>query len=142
MTEYPEVTVGALIRNDRDELFLMKSYKWKNRFCIPGGHIEMGETAREAVIREVKEETSLDITDVEFLCVQESVYSDLFFEKRHFIFLDFTCRAVSKEVILNEEASEYAWVRPADLQNYDIEPFTRKAIELYLNPAPERYVTN
>lgn len=40
----PEPTVGALIFNPQGEIFLMKSHKWRNKYVIPGGHIELGET--------------------------------------------------------------------------------------------------
>jgi len=139
---YPEVTVGALIFNDSGELFLMKTHKWKGMYCVPGGHIELGETAVEAVIREVKEETNLKISDVTFHCIQDAVFPDTFYEKRHFIFIDFVCRTSSDTVKLNEEASEYVWVSLNDIQNYNIEPFTLKTITLYMNPTGKRYISN
>lgn len=63
---FPEPTVGALIFNAEGKLFLMKSHKWHDEYVIPGGHIELGETAEEALRREIKEETALDIYDIEF----------------------------------------------------------------------------
>ena len=59
--QYPEPTVGALIINEHEKIFLFKTHKWGNNYAIPGGHIELGETMQEALIREVKEETNLDI---------------------------------------------------------------------------------
>lgn len=52
--KYPEPIVGALIFNNKDEIFLMKSHKWEGKYVIPGGHIELGETIEEALKREVK----------------------------------------------------------------------------------------
>ena len=53
---FPRAIVAALIFNEENELFLMKSPKWKNKYITPGGHIEKGETMVEALKREIKEE--------------------------------------------------------------------------------------
>ncbi len=46
---YPEPTVGALIFNNEGKIFLMKSHKWKGKYVIPGGHVELGETIEKAL---------------------------------------------------------------------------------------------
>ena len=69
--KYPEPAAGALIFNTEGKIFLMKSHKWHGQYVVPGGHIELGETIEEALKREVKEETDLDVHDVEFLVFQE-----------------------------------------------------------------------
>ena len=107
---WPEPTVGALIFSPEGKIFLMQSHKWKDRFCIPGGHIELGETIEEAVRREVKEQTGLDVYDLECLCFQESIFDKIFWKQRHFIFFDFTCRTDDTRVTLNHEAEDYVWV--------------------------------
>jgi|APHM01.1.fsa_nt_gi NUDIX domain. len=43
-TEYPEPVTGALILNEDDDVFLMKSPKWDDQWVVPGGHVEKGET--------------------------------------------------------------------------------------------------
>ena len=51
---YPEPTVGALIINNKKEILLVKSHKWlNNKYSVPGGHVEIGESFEEAIIREV-----------------------------------------------------------------------------------------
>lgn len=52
---YPEPTVGALILNLQGQLFLMKSPKWRGKYVVPGGHVELGESLEEALRREIKE---------------------------------------------------------------------------------------
>ena len=74
--QYPEPTVGALIIDREGKLFLMKSHKWLGKYVVPGGHIELGESLEEALRREVKEETNLQIDEIEFLCFQEFIYDD------------------------------------------------------------------
>jgi nucleoside triphosphatase len=130
--QYPEPTVGALIFDPAGRLFLMKSHKWKDKYCIPGGHIELGERIEDAVKREVKEETNLDIRDLEFVSLQEAVYDEDFWQPRHFIFLDFACRTDATEVKLNDEAEEYVWVTLNEALTLPVERYTAVTIRTYL----------
>jgi len=138
--QYPEPTVGALIFSPEGKLFLMKSHKWRHRYVVPGGHIELGERMEDALRREIKEETGLDIYDVKFLCLQEFVYDDAFWKRRHFIFFDYTCRTDSTEARLNSEAQEYVWVSLGDALRLPLDPYTERAIQEYLNRYPVRKV--
>ncbi|PIS09571.1 ADP-ribose pyrophosphatase [Candidatus Beckwithbacteria bacterium CG10_big_fil_rev_8_21_14_0_10_34_10] len=125
----PSPIVGALVFNRKGEILLVKSYKWKGKYQIPGGHIEEGETIEEAVKREVKEETGLEVFKIEFLNVQEAVFDKAFFKKRHFIFIDYTCRTNSLKVILNEEAQSYIWTTLKKALKMNLNSYTRKAIK-------------
>lgn len=129
---YPEPTVGALIFDPEGRLLLVRSHKWRGRYVVPGGHIELGERMEEALVREVREETGLDVYDPEFICCHEFIYDDAFWERRHFIFFDFACRTDSTEVRLNAEAQEYVWVAPGEAFRLPLEDYTRKTIETYL----------
>lgn len=130
--QYPEPTVGALIFDPAGRLFLMRSHKWRDRYVVPGGHIELGERMEDALRREIKEETGLDVYDIEFLAFQEFIHDDDFWKRRHFIFFDFCCRTDSVDVLLNEEAQSYVWATLKEAQNLPIEPYTRRVIETYL----------
>ena len=130
--QFPEPTVGALIFNQKGEIFLMKSYKWKDKYVIPGGHIELGETIEEALKREVKEETNLDIYNIEFVNLQEFIFDKHFFKKKHFIFLDYVCKTKSLKVKLNSEGQSYIWIAPEKALKLPIEPYTKRAIKEYL----------
>lgn len=130
--EYPEPTVGALIFSPGGDLFLMRSAKWRGNYVIPGGHIELGERMEDALRREVKEETGLDIHDIKFIRFQEFVYDDAFWEKRHFIFFDYACRTDSTEVQLNDEAEEYVWVPVEEALRLPIDAHTERLIREYL----------
>lgn len=129
--QYPEPTVGALIFNPTGKIFLMKSHKWRGEYVIPGGHVELGEKMEDAVRREVKEETGLDVYNLEFICFQEFIFDDAFWKKKHFIFFDFACKAKSTRVKLNPEAEEYVWVSLKEALKMPLEPYTTKTVIEY-----------
>ncbi|HEX7041995.1 MAG TPA: NUDIX domain-containing protein [Patescibacteria group bacterium] len=128
---YPEPVVGAFIINSQNKLFLMKSHKWKDKYVVPGGHIEIGEKIEEALIREVKEETNLKITSPEFICLWEFVEEEEFHDKKHFIFLDYRVEAISDEIILNEEGQEYIWAGKDEIFQLPLEKYTKMTIEKF-----------
>ncbi len=138
---FPEPTVGALIFNPEGKLFLMKSHKWGGKYVIPGGHIELGESAKDALLREIKEETGLDIFDIEFIGMQEFIYDPAFWKKRHFIFLDYSCKTNSGEVTLDSEGQEYDWFSLGELSKIPVEPYSLRAVQNYLNAKQEKKVT-
>jgi len=129
--QYPEPTVGALIFNHEEKLFLMKSHKWRGKYVMPGGHIELGETIEGALKREVREETGLDIFDIKFVCLQEFIFGKEYWRKKHFLFFDFACRTKSKKVTLNGEGQEYIWTSLDKALKLPIEPYTKKTIKIY-----------
>lgn len=129
ITRYPEPTVGALILNGNKQILLAKSNKWKNRYTLPGGHIELGETMEEALRREVKEETGLEVKPIMFLNLQEAIYSKEFHEPKHFIFLDFLCQAQTTDVRVDkDELQEFIWVEPRKALKMNVDSFTRRTI--------------
>lgn len=128
----PTVTVGPLIFDKKGKLFLMQSPKWHNKWVIPGGKIELGETMKHAVIREIKEETNLEIYDICFLTVLENIFDPVFVKKKHFIHLNFTAKTKNPDtVVLNEEATAFKWVTLEEAEQMDVEPYTRKLLEIY-----------
>lgn len=130
--QYPEPTVGALIINPAGQLLLVRSHKWRGQYTVPGGHVELGERLEEALRREAREETDLDVYDAEFLCFQEFVFDEAFWRPRHFVFFDFACRTDSTEVKLNDEAEEYLWVAPGAALSLPLESYAVRAVQEYL----------
>ena len=130
---YPEPTVGALIVNKDGRILLAKSHKWFDKYTLPGGHIEVGETMAEAVKREVKEEVGLDVEVVEFLLMQEAIFAKEFWKKKHFIFFDFFCKVGDQQVKLdNDELQDYIWDYPGAALNRNLDSFTWNTIAKYL----------
>jgi len=129
---FPEPTVGAFIFNAQGELLLLQSHKWPGRYVVPGGHVELGERLEEAVVREAREETGLDIHDIEFINFQQFIYDPAFWKKRHFIFFDFACKTNITEVQLNDEAEGFVWVEPHQALTMELDTYTRRSVEEYL----------
>ncbi len=110
----PVATVGALVFNRNGKVLMVRTNKWSDRWGIPGGKIKWGEPSEDALRREIKEETNLDIKDIRFVLVQDCIGSKEFYREAHFILLNYTCRcAGAVRVKLNEEARAFRWVTPA-----------------------------
>ncbi len=108
---HPVVTVGGLIFNDAGLVLMVRTHKWSGLWGIPGGKIKWGERSEDALRRELKEETSLDVTDIRFVLVQDCIHSTEFYRDAHFVLLNYTTRcAGAPEVKLNDEAREFVWV--------------------------------
>lgn len=134
---YPEVTVGVLVLNPEGKVFLMVSPKWKGNYSVPGGHIEYGEKIEDTAKREIKEETGLDIFDIQFLMVQECIFSEEFYKKKHFIFLDYIARAKDTKATLDgREGTEYVWVTIDEALSLSLNPYTKNAILEYKKKIP------
>lgn len=133
--ETPRVCVGVIILNHKGERFLLRSHKFSHHWIVPGGGVEWGETMEECARRETKEETGLDITDIEFLDADEEIFPAEFYKKQHFIFLDFVAKTKDTTVILNDEAEEYRFVRPEVALNMEVNPSTRRFIKKFLQSA-------
>lgn len=111
--QYPrgvEVIVGPFIVNEKHELLMMTSPKWKDIWIVPGGHIEPGETMEQALLRETKEEIGVEIEVLGLFNVSEGFTSPPEFKRNaHFIFMNFAARLKSDNFQVNEEVSELRW---------------------------------
>jgi phosphoglycolate phosphatase len=125
----PIVTVGGLIYNREGEVLMVRTHKWSNLWGIPGGKIKWGEASVEALRREIEEETSLAVTDIEFVLVQDCIHSKEFYRDAHFVLLNYTCRCVGEPAVkLNDEAREFRWVTAAQALEMPINEPTRKLL--------------
>lgn len=134
--KYPEAIVGALVVNKEGKIILAKSKKWDGKYTIFGGHVEMGEKLEDAVLREIKEESNLDVKVVARLGFDESVYNEEFHENKHFVFIDFLCSydGEDNDVKIGDKEFEnkFVWVTTDEALKMDIAHGTREIIESYL----------
>lgn len=136
MPERPLATVGALVVGPSRRVLIIKTHKWRSQWGVPGGKIEYGETMTRALKREFLEETGLTLTEIYQGPLQEAVQSPEFYERAHFILLNFIALTEHEEVRLNEEAEAYTWVSPERALTYDLNTPTRTLVEFYLQRQP------
>ncbi len=129
--KHPKVIVGALVYDEKGRIFLAKSSKWKGCWVVPGGHVEWGEKIADALHREIREETGMEVGQAEFLGLQEDVFPPEHQEEKHFIFLDYACPYISGIIELNEEFEEYQWFDPQEALGLELKPSVRSMIERF-----------
>ena len=129
--QMPVSTVGAALFH-QEELLLVKTHKWSDRWGIPGGKIKRGETAVEALRREIREETALELEEVEFVMVQDCIDSKEFIHPAHFLLLNYRATVSHRAVVLNEEAEEFRWVSLETALQMDLNVPTRLLLETIL----------
>ncbi|MCU0787818.1 MAG: NUDIX domain-containing protein [Verrucomicrobia bacterium] len=137
-TQPPIATVGALVFNQAGEVLMVRTHKWSNRWGIPGGKIRWGEPSEDALRREIREETGLEVAGIRFELVQDCIGSREFYREAHFILLNYTCRvAGSDEVRLNEEAQTYRWVPLQESLSLALNHPTRVLVEAVIARSEE-----
>ena len=115
----PIASVEAVIVQDDSLLFLRRNNNpVKGQLWFPGGRIRKGETFEETLIREVKEETGLQLIESKLV----NVYSRIFNE-RHDITIVYICKCKPDNITLNNEHSEYKYFKklPKNIHPYLIE---------------------
>jgi ADP-ribose pyrophosphatase YjhB (NUDIX family) len=109
---------------------MIRTRKWSNLWGIPGGKTKWGESSIEALRREIREETALEIAEIEFVLVQDCVHSKEFYRDAHFVLLNYTGRCVGDPAVkLNEEAVEFRWLSMRDAAGLDLNQPTRRLLD-------------
>lgn len=125
----PVATVGGLIFDQNNRVLLIRTDKWSKKWGIPGGKIKFNESMSDAFIREIKEETNLDIKDIKMICTQDCIQHPEFYLPRHFLLVNFTAKAVNLDVRLNYESTEFKWTSLDEALTMDLNEPTRILIE-------------
>lgn len=139
--EYPErpvPAVGALVFRD-DAILLVKRGRPPKvgHWSVPGGSIEEGETAEAAVVREVVEETGVQVRPLRVVTITELIERDDTGRIRyHYAIADFLCELLAGEPTPGTDAADARWIPIRDLRDYDLTPTTMRAIEIALRERP------
>jgi 8-oxo-dGTP diphosphatase len=123
--DYPDrplLGVGALIfRDDRILLVRRANPPLEGEWSIPGGLVETGETTKQAIIREVREETGLEVEPVKLVEVFERILRDQHARvEYHFVLIDHLCRIVSGETHADSDVSEVRWAGLEELESLGV----------------------
>ncbi|MFY9588388.1 MAG: NUDIX hydrolase [Actinomycetota bacterium] len=117
MTTNPAIAVGAIVV-DKGALLLVKRDREPARgeWSLPGGRVEVGETLREALVREVREETGIDVDVDGLIGVAERVVRDDDGDiTYHYVILDYVCAPRSDSLKPGDDASDARWVPVGEL---------------------------
>ena len=133
--EYPDsplVGVGAVIIEDGRVLLVKRGHPpLAGEWSIPGGVLEIGETLREAAVREAGEETCLTVEPADLLGVYDRVLRDdtgrtLY----HYVLIDFLCRPISGSALAADDADEVRWFSAAELLELGLAQDTAEVVRL------------
>jgi 8-oxo-dGTP diphosphatase len=123
--EYPKapiVSVGAII-SEGGRLVLVRRGKepWRGLWTFPGGAVELGEPIREAVRREVLEETGLqvEVGDV-YTVIDNLVPGERGRPRYHYVIVDFLARPVGGLLRAGSDVDGARWVTAADLDGLEM----------------------
>ena len=115
MPDHPKVGVGVIITHAGSVLLLRRKFvHGAGSWSTPGGHLDFGETPEACAVREAKEETGLDITDVQFRAITNDIFET---EDKHYITIWMEGRYTGGEPVVNDasEMSEVGWFAWDDL---------------------------
>ena len=118
----PIIGVGAVIMcNGKILLVKRGSEPGRNKWSIPGGLVELGEKVHNTIVREVKEETSLDVEAHNLIDVVDNLVPDEKGRWRyHFVILDFFARLKGGNLHAGSDALHAQWVPLDEVEKYDL----------------------
>jgi 8-oxo-dGTP diphosphatase len=118
----PIVGVGAVIIDGDRVLLVKRAHEpLKGEWSLPGGAVEVGESLEAALIREVREETCLDVTVGPVVEVLDRIGRDAANRvEYHFVIIDYLCRVSGGTATCGSDASEVRWADRADLPKFHL----------------------
>ena len=131
--EYPEtplVGMGAVILDQGRVVLVKRKFPpLAGEWSIPGGRLKIGETQREGVVREAREETGLTVDPVELLGVYDRLLRDeagriLY----HYVLVDFLCQRIAGELQAEGDADDARWFSQEELRKLTLTEDTAEVI--------------
>ena len=129
----PLVGVGAVIVHERRVLLVQRGREpMKGRWTIPGGLVEVGEMLSEAVVRETREETGLDVEPTELVELLDRIHREDGRVRYHYVIADYLCRVVGGDLCASSDADAVRWVERAEWTGHSallLDPVTVRVLE-------------
>jgi mutator protein MutT len=118
--ERPVVGVGAVILDGNQVVLVKRAHEpLKGEWSLPGGAVELGETLAEALAREVREETDLDVCVGPVVEILDRVHRGTDGRvEYHFILIDYLCTVNGGGLTAASDAAEACWASVDDLARY------------------------
>ena len=140
--DYIGVGVGAAIFDSEGKLFITqrgrKAKNERDKWEIPGGSVEFGETFEKAIKREIKEELGIEIEVLELLGVCDHIIPD---EKQHWVSPTFICRITkgTPKILEPEKCSAIGWFSFSEAETLDLSIVTKYDLTLLKQKYPNGY---
>ena len=122
------VSVAAMVHDGTGNILLVNS-PWRG-WEYPGGLIEPGESFENALRREIREESGVEVEIERFVGICKNL-------ERNIVNIDFVCRYVSGELTTSEESTEVVWATPEEALSMITFPLTKKRLIQMLSCAKE-----
>jgi len=119
-----KVSVAAMVHDGKGKILLVNS-PWRG-WEYPGGLIEPGETFENALRREIREESGVEVEIERFVGICKNVEKDI-------VNIDFVCRYVSGELTTSQESTEVVWATPEEAFARITFPLTKKRLQNMLS---------
>lgn len=112
--------VGAIIEKDGKFVMLDRS-NYPYGFACVFGHVDVGETVEEALRREVKEESNLDVLEAELIFEEERKWLCSRGVRVHYNYI-FKCKTEGELQLFAEEEKSIGWYTPEEIKKLTLEP--------------------
>jgi 8-oxo-dGTP diphosphatase len=138
--QYPDrpfVGVGAVIVSDGEVLLVKRGREpLAGRWSLPGGAVEVGETLEECLVRELREETGLEVEVGPVIEVFDRITRDPDGRvEYHFVLVDYLCWAIGGELRPASDVDDAMYVAPDALGRYSLTTKAHQVIERALELA-------
>lgn len=132
-----ELTNMVMIENpDNGQVLVQKRVKYWTGVTFPGGHIEKGESFTESAVREVKEETGLDIKNPKLCGTVHWCHKDT--DERYIVLL-YKATEFSGELVDKTDEGEVFWINKEDFKNYQLSPNFDTYLKVFLSDDNEAF---
>ncbi|MFI2284523.1 NUDIX hydrolase [Nocardia beijingensis] len=138
-----KVAVSAFVRDAKGRILMIHRTD-NDKYSIPGGGMEVGETVADAVVREVTEETGILVRPTALLGVFSNPHHVVAYddgEVRQEFSICFKADPIGGSPRPSSESKAVRWVAPDELPSLDIHPSIRERIQRGLQPGDEPYFT-